>query len=155
MKKHKHEKKIKAKLDDMSLVVFEKRKGSGWRELECNDLPVDVGAKYRLCHKNHKTEFLHWLNGGVVEALEDGFWVEKANECYCLNNTVALWGVEEKIRIAENKERRWIAVCNSGYNCIDKLFDNKNQAKEFVTAFYPNNRVGDFQFIEIEIEVEV
>lgn len=71
---------------------------------------------------------------------------------FVINNPHTQVRVKNKIA---RKEKRWVAACNSGHNCIDKLFDKKNQAEEFVNAFYPNNRVGDFQFIEIEIEVEV
>ena len=58
-----------------------------------------------------------------------------------------------KSRIKPKKEKRWIAVTKSGSNCIDKLFDNQEDVKEFIGAFHPNDLTSDFQFIEIEVEV--
>lgn len=148
--KHKNAEIIKAKADDMSLVVF--AKSLKWHEVDADDFQFfNKHEEYFLCLPQHKEVVIRSLNGEVAEfesvdeigshALERAYW--RSNDWYM--------DVNYKSRIIPKKEKRWIAATR--FNCVDKLFDKKSQAEEFVTAFYPNNKTSDFQFIEIEVEI--
>lgn len=56
--KHKHAELIKAKVDDMSLVVFEKDP-IGWRMRTTDIIYMNEGKDYFLCLPQHKEECLH------------------------------------------------------------------------------------------------
>ena len=154
--KHEHYDMIVAKAENMDLIQFVYNNHfEKW--VECagqEDVRFVDGGMYFLCLPKHKEACLHWLNGGDIDYLDSNEgWVRhsKYTESIKWNHRMMLVDPEEKFRIKPRKEKRCIAVTKQ--NCVDKLFDTKTQAKEFVAAFYPNNKCSDFQLIEIEVEV--
>lgn len=161
VRSHKHAEMIKAKADNMDLVRFTKlddNEGCEWAiqaDAVQKSTQFSESSEYFLCLPKHKEVCLHWLNGGDVIVRDypedERERVLLAGGCSNWHDASVFMCERAGIRIKPKKEKRWIAVTR--HNCIDKLFDNKSQAEEFATGFYPNNHISDFQFIEIEIEV--
>lgn len=64
---HKHAEMIKAKADNMDLVVFCRDSydiDNPW--CETSQLPIQDEFDYFLCLPRYKKECLHWLNGGLA-----------------------------------------------------------------------------------------
>lgn len=65
--RHKNADMIKAKVDNVDLIVFSKAKNLGdWREVSLIALIVNDNFDFFLCLPQHKEACLHWLNGGDV-----------------------------------------------------------------------------------------
>lgn len=151
--KHKHYDMIVAKAANIALVKFVKLPNE-WVATTTDEW--NFTSDYFLCLPKHKDACLKWLNGSIMEqrliGRDDLEWSEMLKSSLwkwdAQNNTMQS---KYEFRIKPKKEKRWIAATKT--NCIDKLFYEKSQAEEFVTAFYPNNNKSDFQFIEIEVEV--
>ena len=152
MTAHKHAELIKAKADNMELVVFEKDP-SGWLMRISDIIHMNPSKEYFLCLPQHKEACLHWLNGGWVEWTreeENGerwFGKEKYTSIAGWNATNG-WMLDDNIyRIKPRKEKRWIAVKRKDktevyvvtFNSLDEAIDTLNEKY--------------WQFIEIEVEV--
>lgn len=143
MTAHKHAEMIKAKADNMELVVFVRPNHSdGWYKMQDDiDIPEFFSTdEYFLCHPKHEKECLHWLNGGKVEIINDnGFRALLLSE-----DRHAGWSPyfsfmseQKTIRIKPRKEKRWIVT-----NGERVRFINSDE-------IYPLS----WQLIEIEVEV--
>lgn len=142
MTAHKHAEMIKAKADNMELVVFFKLPGEEWWQIDGSQLPDDDEISYFLCLPQHKEACLHWLNGGEVQtrnSYSDLGWDTllpfedrwtKVSHFMC---------VDILLRIKPRKEKRWIAInVKDGDVCL--CTEN--------SAAAPN-----YQIVEIEVEV--
>lgn len=150
--KHKHADMIKAKAENIELVQL----------MKINKVWEVVGSKsgetinfssdyeYFLCLSKHKEACLHWLNGGDVEFKRGDVWFGYI--CSAWASNVRWMSEQAEIRIKPKKEKRWIAVHDNLDFCMDKPFKSKDDAEEFITGFHPNDKVSDYQFIEIEVE---
>ena len=152
MTKHKHAEMIKAKTDNMDLVVFVKAAAYGgeWFKIDQHDLPTNPHQEYFMSHPKHEKECLHWLNGGVVAELN------KANNWFPLTpkERYGEWSDEHlfmdgsvSLRIKPHKEKRWIAIDKNGYPASN-TYKTKDAAKDDVI------NPQEWQFIEIEVEVK-
>lgn len=159
---HKHAELIKAKADNMELVVFCKDSyddANKWQET--SQMPFQEEFDYFLCLPKHKEACLHWLNGGWVEWTreeENGerwFGKEKYTSIAGWNATNG-WMLDDNIyRIKPRKEKLWLAVktdkhehlggCRKVRIC-SHAFVNKQDAEDYLD-------LRDSQLIEIEVEV--
>lgn len=152
MTAHKHAEMIKAKADNMDLVLFVKNDYSGeWWEVT-DDFPFNQHQQFFASHPKHSSSCLGWLNGGEVEVLASPradwepypchkghpYW---SPECVFLDDEI-------KFRIKPRKEKSWIVVKN-GTLISNRLFRSKNEA-EVVCGHSGRNA----QFIQIEAEVK-
>ncbi len=157
MTAHKHAAMIKAKADDMDLVVFcDGPHGKKWHIVDSKWPSFSDDFDYFLCLPQHKEACLHWLNGGEIQ--EKGFY----NECEF--GKIEIIGASKwrynhifmdnssELRIKPRKEKHWIAVNNSGY-ATPMTFINKQECESYVSVSYPKSPVIIWQFIEIELEV--
>lgn len=147
---HKHSELIKAKADNMDLVVFVKV-DEEWRETKsCNDAMMFFeGKHYFLCLPQHKEVCLHWLNGGDVQlqAFPTNPFIDYIVPLSSWSHE--LWWMSEQcnIRIKPRKEKRWIAVKrNDKTEVYTVTFDYLDEAADTLNEKY-------WQFIEIEVEV--
>lgn len=158
MTTHKHAKLIKAKADNMELVLFIKV-GDKWQVTGCQDnqiINIASHYEYFLCLPQHKDVCSHWLGGGEIEfnsQYSDG-WGEYSPITTWSLGSVFMQG-DYQLRIKPNKEKLWIAVktdkhehlggCRKVRIC-SHAFVNKSDAEEYVD-------LSDSQLIEIEVEV--
>ena len=122
-KPHVHAEMIKAKADDMELVVCRKE-DKGWRCGNFQDL-FDLDAfDCFLCLPKHKEACLHWLNGGKSQVYYTHHSKPSWEE---IDNDAEEWSVGHvfmdellNIRIKPKKEKRWISYNSKTlqvYNC--------------------------------------
>ncbi|CAM0024222.1 hypothetical protein VPHK122_0004 [Vibrio phage K122] len=143
--KHKYAEMIKAKVDNMDLVVLCEGNGK-WYECECEfgQIAWWEDFRYFLCLPQHKDACLHWLNGGKAEALHEDFGLMELTDSEAIE-----WGVKSvfmkdsiEIRIKPKKEKRLIVYRNDvvygPYIAIDDI------NADFVLTG---------QVVEIEVEV--
>lgn len=155
MTAHKHAEMIKAKADNMELVVFcidrsNVRNEWGLYTGEDGDA-LPIGAipmfedifDYFLCLPQHKEACLHWLNGGDAQTDRScGDFVD----VYPVTDFSGKWDStfwymlsDYKSRIKPRKEKRWIAInVKDGDVCI--CTENSTPAP-------------GYQIKEIEVEV--
>jgi hypothetical protein len=139
MTAHKHSEMIKAKADNMDLVLFA-CSNSGWVELSAEEFPNNECFNYFACLQQHKAACLHWLNGGKSQtSIGDGHWVS-CDVPHEWNKCQLFWYLNKNAgsRIKHKKEKRWI--CYDLYGCFVKEVNIE-----------PSVEVG--QVFEIEIEV--
>ena len=148
---HKHAEMIKAKADDMELVVLVKN--DEWCITEsCDDaLMFFTGKEYFLCLPQRKEACLHWLNGGEIEfnsEFSDG-WTEY--------EPIKVWGIgsifmqdDYQIRIKPRKEKCWI-VAHPRALASMMYFESEELARKAVQFSTGEFKGG--QVIEIEVEV--
>lgn len=150
MTAHKHVELIKAKADNMGLVVFVKASAHGgkWFKIDWCDFPTNPHQEYFLCHPKHAEVCLHWLNGGeaqnvaecslwgVVSKSEFGDW--RKNSSF-MNETLDL-------RIKPRKEKRWIVYHKYGYTAASAYLSKDDALSDTIDH-------DKWQFIEIEVEV--
>ena len=152
--KHAYAELFTAKLNDTSLVLFEKHEEwKEWREVTKSDLAFAVGGnfEYFLCLPKHKETVLNSLNGGIAQfesprekgyhALEQADW--SSSEWYMQEDATS--------RIKPKKESRWIAVNPDGYVMPIHTVSIES-AREHASSDTSRLTLG-VQFIEIEIEV--
>ena len=147
MSKHKHADMIKAKADNMDLVVFIKDGLEGemkWRKMK-QSFPINPEFEYFLCLPQHEEACLHWLKGGWVEWTreeENGerwFGKEKYTSIAGWNATNG-WMLDDNIyRIKPRKEKRWIAINIKNH---DVCLCHEEDKPPF-----------GYQIVEIEVEV--
>lgn len=155
MTAHKHAKLIKAKADNMELVLFIKV-GDQWQVTGCHDnqiINIASHYEYFLCLPKHKESCLHWLNGGNIQYKTD--LVEEFQDYqpkieFGLGSIFMLSDFE--IRIKPRKEKRWIAHFKSGDDFCTTQFSYKT-IEQLKGATYAPNGFDNWQFIEIEVEV--
>lgn len=151
MAKHKHSKMIKAKADNMDLVVFTKNcqnDGKWWALVNDESvIPSFDGDHYFACLPQHKEVCLHWLNGGDVE-YKSRFTGDYWSKCYSISGWSPLIGLmreDVKYRIKPQKEKRWICI-NDNLEIEDgTLYGSYCDADE--------NSLGYKQIVEIEVEI--
>ncbi|AUR81812.1 hypothetical protein NVP1013O_65 [Vibrio phage 1.013.O._10N.286.54.F9] len=156
--KHKYAEMIKAKADNMELVLFVKRgESSTWGELNNHgDVTFLYEFDYFLCLPQHKEACLHWLNGGEVQDLFEGEWVYCASLARATesggDNTLEFsehhmfMNEEFQFRIAPKKEKRWIAVRRSDHYVQPLIYLSEGDADEDSPSDYWTHH-------EIEVEV--
>lgn len=149
--KHAYAELFTEKLNDTSLVLFEKhQEWKEWREVSRSDLVFTVGGnfEYFLCLPQHKQFCLHWLNGGDVIVRDHP---DDERERVLLSSGYSNWHAAsvfmcEKtvIRIKPKKEKRWIIW-------------NENQDAYHCTFLTNPSGIyeANFKFSTHEIEVEV
>jgi hypothetical protein len=147
---------IKAKADNMELVVFVKN--DEWDLTEsCNDaLMFFAGKDYFLCLPQHNKDgqCLHWLNGGKIQyktELVPEFQDYQPHVEFGLGSIFMQPDFE--IRIKPRKEKRAIGVnAKTGQTTNAYKIDKEgNYAVDEVRLNYGIS--GNWQFIEIEVEI--
>ncbi|QWX10260.1 hypothetical protein PP411_gp61 [Vibrio phage vB_VpP_BT-1011] len=146
MTAHKHAAIIKAKADNMDLVVFVK---SGSRWLECRRFPEWRQSEYFLCLPQHKEACLHWLNGGATQVKYKGdCWQDIFNDPNRTWPGISHFMMRHNVdyRIKPRKEKRWVAIDEKGRAVPTLIKDEESlqNAKELM---------HDCSFHEIEVEV--
>lgn len=151
--KHKYAEMIKAKADDMELVLFTKRgESSTWGELDNHgDVTFLYDFDYFLCLPQHKEACLHWLNGGELQAMDTNWINVFPVESYQWEEEHDFMCQDAKIRIKPKKEKRWIAVNPDGY-VLPIHADSKESIRAHASSDTSRLTLG-VQFIEIEVEV--
>lgn len=153
MTKHRHAEMIKAKADNMELVVLLNKYGK-WQACHETSLPIYSDCEYFLCLPQHNEngQCLHWLNGGYVIVRD---YPEDERERVLPVSGRPNWHdasvfmcERAGIRIKPKKEKRWIGVHKSGATTDTFLIK-----KEVEHAPFVEQSPGNWQFIEIEIEV--
>lgn len=150
---HKHAAMIKAKADNMDLVVLCEGNGK-WIEVTCSfgEIAWWEDKMYFLCLPQHKETVLHGLNGGSyqVKCLADFSrnWYLDPKDW----RDEDIWYMLEshESRIEPRKEKRWIIAKPNALVSM-MYFESKESAQDAV-----NVSVGEFrggQVIEIEVEV--
>jgi len=157
MAEHKYASMIKAKADNMALVVLRKHHEGDWIEVaDQSEIRIKQNGEYFLCLPQHKDACLHWLNGGDLEFNSE--FMDEWTEYEPFKN----WGIgsvfmqdDYKIRIKSRKEKLWIAVktdkhenlggCRKVRIC-SHAFVNKQDAVDYLD-------LDSAQLVEIEVEV--
>lgn len=150
--KHKLSEMIKAKAENMDLVIIVKncQNDEVWWALKSDKeiLPSFANGEYFACLPQHKEACLHWLNGGGV-AVKD--YPDDKIERVLLVSGHSNWHEASVfmcertgIRIKPKKEKRWIIW-------------NENQDKYHCTFLTDPDGIyeANFKFSVHEIEVEV
>lgn len=152
--KHKNAEMIKAKVDNMKLVVFYRLPNEEWwqQDSECEALPDEVEIDYFLCLPQHKDACLHWLNGGKSQAE----YTKSSYPYWCdIDSDEANWSDGHifmdknlNIRIKPNKEKRWIAIKKGNKEVGRYTCETLEEAKDmYIPRWWSHH--------EVEIEVEV
>jgi hypothetical protein len=151
--KHPHADMIKAKADNMDLVVFKKNYEEIWVELsDQSEIRIKRNLEYFACLPQHKEACLHWLNGGDIQWSDHIFgWTDKDKFEDDLESQKFFYGngfmrSEINFRIKPRKEKRWIVVRKSDLFVGAILYGSEEAAKRNVSPSY-------WSFHEIEIEV--
>lgn len=155
MTAHKHAEMIKAKADNMELVVFI-QVNNKWQEYEGFGFPAFSRDNYFACLPQHKEACLHWLNGGDVE--EKGFCADdkyfddpfkgEPNPFKWYNYHVFM-DDGLVIRIKPKNEKRYIGVKDNGYST--KHFATQEEVKQYIKR---RGFIADlYKITTIEIEV--
>jgi len=154
MTAHKHAGLIKAKVDDMDLVVFFKN-GTTWKKTDSRNVLPAVNSphvEYFICHPKHADVCLHWLNGGEAQKYQTPsqppyYWDEcLISRAWSKNHD--FMQPDGDFRIKPRKEKRWVVVKN-GTLISNRIFVSKHEAE----VMLGRRASCDAQFIEIEVEV--
>lgn len=150
MSKHRHAEMIKAKADNMELVVFIKCQHE-WKVQDCNDdqLNFSCGHDYFMCLPQHKEACLHWLNGGEADENNSGKW-DNIEPHQWSEQSMFMHDAGYDIRIKPRKEKRWISVHGGNEQLLggrpvtvcSHAYHNKSDAE-----------AHGGQVVELEIEV--
>lgn len=146
-KPHRHATMIKAKADNMELVVF-LNIGPEWVESRLDTMVANQDMDFFLCLPKHNDngQCLHWLNGGDVEFRRDGeSWQDECEEYHGWASYCGMMNCDVEFRIKPRKERRWICITNDLEIEDGTLYESYADADE--------NSPGYKQIVEIEIEV--
>lgn len=146
MTKHAHAEMIKAKVDNMELVVFF-YSGNEWQESTTALFPAfHPETEYFLCLPQYQIECLHFLNGGDLYIYDDyGRSVTDFGISRQWTTSNVFMNCYFVLRIKPNKVKRWIAISKRHSRAYFETFNSKEAAKE---------ELGErlFTFHEIEIE---
>lgn len=148
MTAHKHAAMIKAKADNMELVVFRKYYDNSWGEIQRHDCCFMPDFEYFLCLPKHKEACLHWLGGGYTQSRYG------ASQDWDDYNPIKSWSCgsifmqnHAEIRIKPRKEERWVAIKRKDKTEVYTVsFNSLDEAIDTLNGKY-------WQFIEIEVEV--
>jgi len=154
MTKHRHAEMIKAKADNMELVVFHNAKEPNeWTENVERLIPgFREDWDYFLCLPQHKDAVLNCLNGGVSE-------VFGGSGNFCRGDAVIgsswrscslLWYMNDtcESRTKHRKEKRWIAIKKGNKEVGRYTCETLEEAKDmYIPRWWSHH--------EVEIEVEV
>lgn len=165
MTAHKHAEMIKAKADNMDLVVFGRMRKSNhdWIEMPFSRLVKNFDNEYFLCLPQNKEACLHWLNGGEVlikrrtfddngdELPFEGFLSWSRPSSGWIPN-VSFMNCNCTFKVRPKKEKRWIAV-DVETRKTSKIYPSKSECDNAMFSGCASNAQG-WQFIEIEIEVQ-
>lgn len=142
MTKHKHAEMIKAKADNMDLVVFANN-GQEWMESGLRDMVSNPDLDFFVCLPKNAVTCFKWLNGCPVQVFNEGdeSWVD------CVGYSIAPYWCNDKwmmshkyeYRIKPRKEKRWIIISNDG--------------REDILKELPDFLINTSKLIPIEIEV--
>lgn len=146
--KHPHAEMIKAKADNMDLVVFCKDSIGDWFEHGRNGVycPFCVEECYFLCLPKHKDACLHWLNDGEVQVMDNNWVNMHPIEDYQWEEDHDFMDIESRIRIKPSKETRHVVIHNG--RLVGELFKFDSDIRASYGAEY-----HDLQTFKIEIEV--
>jgi len=150
MTAHKHAEMIKAKADNMELVVFAKSPTSSrWCKTSPESLPLfNEFKEYFLCHPKHERECFHWLNRGSSQFKDDSMrdW-DTVGQRRAWNKHSPFMSEDFDFRIKPRKEKRWIVVKNETL-LSNRLFESESEA-----AVVCGRESNGAQFIQIEVEI--
>lgn len=151
MTKHVHAEMIKAKADNMELVVFVKY-DEGWTLSGYEELICLSDREFFLCLPQHKESCLHWLNGGKIQyktELVPEFQDYQPDIEFGLGSIFMQPDFE--IRIKPRKEKRHIYISTLGATTYAKK--TKEEAAREVNIM--GGSFDIWKHYEIEIEVEI
>ncbi len=155
--KHAYAELFTAKLNDTSLVLFEKHEEwKEWREVGKSDkiFVVCGNFDYFLCLPQHKEVCLHWLNGGKLmidngKGLGEGRYTMDIRR----NNPLAdfIGHPEYTFRIKPMIEKVWVAYHKDGF-----MFSEVGGSECDIDDRVKNHELSDFvksdwQYKEIEV----
>lgn len=148
MTARKHAVMIKAKADNMDLVVLRKTPTSEYWEICRSDwMPTDLQDEFFLCLPQHKEACLHWLNGGDVEFRRNGEeWQDECEKYHGWAKYCGMMNCDVEFRIKPRKEKRWIGV-NSKTGVTTHLKESREDLEKRIDGY------SNYQAIEIEVEV--
>jgi hypothetical protein len=143
--KHPHAEMIKAKVDDMGLVVFAKYDDK-W--IKVNGFPDWYMNEYFICLPKHKEVVLHALNGGEVQYKGDDSWAECVpyyGDDVTWHNS--WWYMDEntQTRIKPRKEKRWIGA--NGNSLTTQHYASRD---ELIASIL---KPSEWKCVEVELEV--
>ena len=147
MIKHKHADLIKAKVDNMALVVFYKDcyyPEQGWQET--SQLPMQEEFDYFLCLPQHKDACLRWLNGDDVQMQSDDEWLDIKDPSIFMSEYT-------NIRTKSQKQKLWIAVKTDKHEHLGGCRKVRICSHAFVSKVEAESYLdlSDAQLVEIEI----
>lgn len=160
MTAHKHAEMIKAKADNMELVVFCKNSqndGEWWAfKNDGETIPSfnGKGTQYFACLPKHNEngQCLHWLNGSAMQFKDSfGDWRD-CSEYNPETSVKMLIDNDDEFRIKPSKEKRWIGYCANRNQTFPHPQDTKQLAIDYALRNYSYIE-DEWQFIEIEVEV--
>ena len=148
--KHKNAEVIKAKVDNMKLVVFYRLPNEEWwqQDSECEALPDEVEIDYFLCLPQHKEACLHWLNGGEVERLTAHHGFLKVGYGLAWSTCHEFMNEELEFRVKPKKEKRWMIYSERPLSI--EIFSDESVCDTVFSSKLPTENK---QKIEIEVEV--
>lgn len=146
--KHKYSEMIKAKADNMDLVIIVKncQYNGDWWALKSDKeiLPSFSSGEYFACLPQHKEAVLRGLNGEIAESTNENRedWSESSVELW----DKGWWYMSDNYvsRTRTKKEQRWVVVNPTGNSVNVNLMKTNPDISE-----YPDG----CQAIEIEVEV--
>lgn len=148
--KHKYAEMIKAKAENMDLVIIAKncQNNGDWWALKSDKeiLPSFSNGEYFACLPQHKEACFHWLNGGEVQYSHDGVGFGDLAEQLEWDPDSAFMDSNLHIRIKPKKEKRWIAVRKSDHYVESITYLSEESAEEDSPSDYWTHH-------EIEVEV--
>ena len=143
--KHKLSEMIKAKADNMDLVIIVKncQNDGDWWALKSDKeiLPSFSNGEYFACLPQHEEACLYWLNGGDAQYSHDGVGFGDLTEQLEWDPDSAFMDSNLHIRTKPKKEKRWIAT--RGYDVFFAL-DHDD---------FDEWRINGYSLQEIEVEV--
>lgn len=149
MTAHEHAEMIKAKADNMELVVFINNYDKWMLGDLKNLVDLDMIPAF-LCLPQHKEVCLHWLNGGDVQFKPKltNLWImldEKSNSKWTKDSGWTMGTFQ--FRIKPKKEKRYIGIKKDGY--ATKHFATPLEVKQYITR---RGFIADlYETIEIEV----
>lgn len=147
MTAHKHAALIKAKADNMELVVFCRDSYDNtnkWQET--SHLPIQEEFDYFLCLPDRNIECLHWLSEGEVEFRREGeSWQDEREKYHGWTDYCGMMNPDVEFRVKPRKEKRWICITEELEIEDGTLYESYADADE--------NSPGYKQIVEIEVEV--
>lgn len=152
MTAHKHAKMIKAKVGDMDLEVFFKNPDgcNKWLKIEnsCELSAFYEHYEYFLCHPKHSDVCLHWLNGGEVQDVVLGQFIDLEPKIYDgdWRPGCGFMNCNVNFRIKPRKEKRWIGYHKYGFTTASAYLSKDDALSNTIDH-------ENWQFIEIEVEV--